>query len=51
MQSEGVVKYVQNEQNLEELNKIMGAILDKQEVLPDDSKEINNVQLEEEIYQ
>ena len=38
-----------NEQYSEELNMIMGAIVDKQEVLPYD--ETNNVQLKQEIYQ
>ena len=33
------------------LNKIMGAIVDKQEVLIDDSEWTHNVQLEKEIYQ
>jgi len=36
-----------NKQNSEELNKTMGAIV----VLSNDSKEANNMQLEEEIYQ
>ena len=39
------------EQNLEKLNKIVGSIVDKQDVLCDDREETNNVQLEEEIYQ
>jgi len=39
------------EQNQEELNKIMGAISDKHDVLSDYNEETNNVQLEEEIYQ
>ena len=38
------------EQNPEELNKIMSAISDKQDILSDDNKENNNIQLEEEIY-
>ena len=29
----------------------MGAIVDKQDVLSDDNEKINNVHLEEEIYQ
>ena len=37
-------------QNREELNKIMGAISDKHDVLSDDKEEIDNVQLEEKIY-
>ena len=41
----------EKEQNLEELNKIMGAISDKHNVLFDDNEETNNAQLEEEIYQ
>ena len=36
------------EQNSEELNKVMGAIVDKQDVFFDDNEETNNVQLEEE---
>jgi len=39
------------EQNLEELNKIISLIVDKQGVLSDDYEEANNTQLEEEIYQ
>ena len=39
------------EQNLEELNKIMSAIADKQDILSNDNKETDNVQLEEKIYQ
>ena len=39
------------EHNPEELNKIMGAIVEKQGVLSNDNEETNNVQLEEEIYQ
>ena len=39
------------EQNLEELNKIMGAIVDKREVISAGNEEPNNTQLEEEIYQ
>ena len=41
----------EKEQNLEELNQIMGAISDKHDVLSDDNEETNNVQLEEKIYQ
>ena len=40
----------EKEQNLEELNKIMGVISDKYGVLSDDNEKTNNVQLEEEIY-
>ena len=32
-----------NEQNLKELNKIMGAMGDKQDVLYDDNEETNNI--------
>ena len=39
------------EQNTEELNKIMGAIVDKQKVLLDDNEKPNSVHLEEEIYE
>jgi len=39
------------EQNPDELNKIMGAISDKHDVLTADEEETNNVQLEEEMYQ
>jgi len=39
------------EKNPKELNKIMGAISDKHDVLFDDNEETNNVQLEKEIYQ
>ena len=39
------------EQNSDELNKIMRAIGDKNDVLSDENKETNNAQLEEEIYQ
>jgi len=39
------------EQNPEELDKIMDAIVDKQEKLSDDNEETNNIKLEEEIYQ
>ena len=39
------------EQNLKELNEIMGAISDKHNMLTDVNEETNNVQLEEEIYQ
>ena len=38
------------EQNPKELNKIMGVIVEKQEVLSNDKGETNNVQLEE-VYQ
>ena len=44
-------KMFEVEQNPEELNKIMSAISDKYDVMSDDNKETNNVQLEEEIYQ
>ena len=37
-------------QNPEELNKIMSAIVDKQDVLSADNEETNTIQLEEEIY-
>ena len=40
----------EKEQNPEELNKIMGAISNKHDVLADDNEETNNVQLEKEIY-
>ena len=39
------------EQNSDELNKIIGVISDKHDILTDDNQEINNSQLEEEIYQ
>jgi len=39
------------EQTPEELNKIMGTIIKKQDVLSKDNEETNNVQLEEDIYQ
>ena len=39
------------EQNMEELNKIMSTIADKQDILSDDNEETNNFQLEEEMYQ
>ena len=39
------------EQKPKELNKIMGAIADNQNVSSDDYEETNNIQLEEEIYQ
>ena len=39
------------EQNLEELNKIMSVIVDKQGILSDDYEDTNNAQVEEEIYQ
>jgi len=38
------------EQNAKELNKIIGAIVDKQKVPFEDNEETNNVQLEEEIF-
>ena len=38
------------EQNSEELSKIMGATVDKREILFDDNEETNNIQLEEEIH-
>jgi len=41
----------EKEQNSEELNKIMGPISDKYDVLSNDNEETNNVQLEKEIYQ
>jgi len=40
----------EREQNPKELNKIMGAISDKHDVLSDDNEETNNVELEEELY-
>jgi len=39
------------EENPEELNNIMSVIVDKQGILSFDYVEINNAQLEEEIYQ
>ena len=48
---EELQKMFDEEQNQEELNKIMSAISDKHNVLFDDNEETNNVQLEEEIYQ
>ena len=45
----GVTKYVDKEQYLEQLNNIMGTIVNTQEVLPDDNEETHNIQLEEEI--
>ena len=48
---EELQKMFDEEQNSEELNKIMSAISDKYDVLFDDNAETNNVQLEEEIYQ
>ena len=39
------------ERDCGELNKIISAIIGKQEVPSDDNEEINNVQLEREIYQ
>ena len=41
----------EKEINPEELNEIMGAIMDKKDILSDDDEEINNIQLEEDIYQ
>jgi len=41
----------EKEQNPEELNKIMSAISDKQDILSNENEETNNVQLEQEIYQ
>jgi len=41
----------EKEQNPKELNKILGVISYKHDILSDDNKETNNVQLEEEIYQ
>ena len=41
----------EQEQNSEELNKIMGVISDKHGMLYDDNEEANDIQLEEEIYQ
>jgi len=41
----------EKEQNLEELNKIISVIVDKQVILSDNDEETNNIQLEEEIYQ
>ena len=43
-------KMFEKEQNPEELNKIICAISDNQDVLPDENEKTNNVQLEEEIY-
>ena len=48
---EELQKMFREEQNSEELNKIIGIIIDKRDVLTDDNEETNNVQLEEEIYQ
>ena len=48
---EELQKMFVQEQNPEELNKIMSAISDKHDILSDDNEETNNVQLEEEIYQ
>jgi len=39
----------EKEQNPKKLNKIMGAINDKYDILSDDNEETNNIQLEEEI--
>ena len=41
---------LKKEQIPEELNKIMGAISDRYDVLSDATKDTNNVQLKEEIY-
>ena len=41
----------EKEQNPKKLNKIMGAINDKYDILSDDNEETNNIQLEEEIQQ
>ena len=46
---EELQKIFDEEQNPEELNKIMGAISNKYDVLCDDNEETNNVQLKEEI--
>jgi len=48
---EELQKMFDKAQNLEELNKIMSTISDKYDILSNDNKETNNVQLEEEIYQ
>ena len=48
---EELQKVFEVEQNPEELNKIIGAISNKHDVLSDGNEETNNVQLEEEIYQ
>ena len=47
---EELQKMFEKEQNPKELNKIMGAISDKHDVLSNDNEETNNVQLEEQIY-
>lgn len=47
---EELQKMFENEQNSEELNKIMNAISDEHDVLSYNNEETNNVQLEEEIY-
>ena len=39
------------EQNQEELNKIMSVIVNKQGILSDDYEETNNTQIKEQIYQ
>ena len=41
----------EKKQNPEELNKIMGVISDKYDVLSDNNEAVNNILLEEEIYQ
>ena len=38
------------EQNSKELNKVISVIVDKQGMLPNDYEEMNNAQLEKEIY-
>ena len=48
---EELQKMFDEEPNPEELNKIMSAISDKYDVLSNDNKETNTVQLEEKIYQ
>ena len=40
----------EKQQNPEELNKIMGIVNDKHDMLSYDNEETNNVQLEEEIH-
>ena len=47
---EELQKIFEKEQNPEELNKIMGTVSDKYDILSNDNEETNNVQLEEEIY-
>ena len=48
---EELQKMFRKEQNLGELNKIMGAISDKYDVLSDYNEATNNILLEEKIYQ